>query len=213
MHCIIFDFDGTIADTMPLCVEAFRQGLEPFVGRHLSDEEILSTFGPSEEGSVRTVCPNHYEKGLQHCLDAYRRLHPAMCSKPFDGITELLQDIRKAGIPLALVTGKGPLTLTISLEMLAMQDIFDAVETGSPHGGNKPECMSKVLQRFKVDVNDAVYIGDMPSDILACRKIGIPIYAAAWAKTADAEKLNALKPDKLVRSIQELRDLLAIPAK
>lgn len=43
--------------------------------------------------------------------------------------------------------------------------------------------------------DEVVYVGDAPSDILACQEVGIPIVAAAWAETAEVDKLMALDPD------------------
>lgn len=44
---VIFDLDGTLANTLPLCIQAFRQSVEPLTLQPLSDEEIIATFGPS----------------------------------------------------------------------------------------------------------------------------------------------------------------------
>mgnify|MGYP006357288589 CR=1 FL=1 len=42
---VIFDLDGTIGDTVPLCIKAFRKAIEPLIERSVSDEEIIATFG------------------------------------------------------------------------------------------------------------------------------------------------------------------------
>ena len=65
---IIFDLDGTIANTLPLCIEAFRKSIEPLANRALSDEEIIATFGPSEEGTIMALAPLHYDAGIKGCL-------------------------------------------------------------------------------------------------------------------------------------------------
>lgn len=65
---VIFDFDGTVADTLPLCIEAFRRSIEPLAGKALSDQDIVSTFGPTEDGTIRALVPEHYEQALQDYL-------------------------------------------------------------------------------------------------------------------------------------------------
>ena len=45
MKCLIFDLDGTLGNTLPLCIAAFKQAIEPLAGRSLSDAEIIATFG------------------------------------------------------------------------------------------------------------------------------------------------------------------------
>ncbi len=70
IKAVIFDFDGTLANTIPLCIEAFRKAVEPIVQRPLSDEEIMSTFGPDEEGSIRKLAPQHYEEATADFYEA-----------------------------------------------------------------------------------------------------------------------------------------------
>ena len=205
---VIFDVDGTILDSISLCVEAFRLAVEPVARRQFSDEEILSAFGPSDEGTIRVFVPDAVETCMEQFLYHYRRLHPVMCPKPFDGMTDILAELQSRHIPIGLVTGKGPKSLAITLDELGLEHYFDAIETGSPIRANKPECLRNVLHKFGLSPHETVYIGDSPSDITACREVSVPIYAAAWANTADVPKLQSLKPDKIVRSVEELKKLL-----
>lgn len=55
IKAIIFDLDGTIGDTVPLCIAAFKKSVEPLAGRVFSEEDIVSTFGPSEEGTINVT--------------------------------------------------------------------------------------------------------------------------------------------------------------
>ena len=208
LKSIIFDVDGTIVDSLPLCVEAFRLAVEPVAKRSFSDEEIFSAFGPSDEGTIRIFVPDAVETCMEQFVYHYRRLHPVMCPKPFDGIVELLDWLKSQKILIGMVTGKGPRSLAITLEELKLEHYFDAIETGSPIRPNKPECLRNILDKFGHAPNESVYIGDMPSDITACREVSIPIYSAAWAETAEVPKLQVLQPDKLVRSVAELKSLL-----
>jgi phosphoglycolate phosphatase/pyrophosphatase PpaX len=200
--------DGTIADSLPLCIEAFRRAVEPFLGHSMTDDEITAAFGPSDAGTIRQLVPDHADKCLEGYLTWYRRLHPSMCPHPFDGIRELFDELKVQGILLGLVTGKGPKSLNITLEFFGFDNVFDAVETGSPYKANKPECLRNILQKFDLQPQETVYIGDAPSDILATREVSIPIFSAAWAQTTNLEKLQPLKPDYIVFSIEELRKRL-----
>lgn len=115
IKAVIFDLDGTIANTLPLCIQAFRESIEPLIGKSISDQEIIATFGPSEEGTILALAPDHYEHGVSGYLQRYEILH-AMCPQPFDGIRELLADLRRQEVKMALVTGKGALSTNISLK-------------------------------------------------------------------------------------------------
>ena len=200
--------DGTIIDSLPLCVAAFQYALEPFTRRPISDEEVYASFGPSDEGTIRLIVPDAVETGLEQYLYHYRRLHPVMCPKPFDGMLDILEGLKSRNIPVGLVTGKGPRSLAITLEELSLGHYFNAIETGSPLRANKPEGLRNILEKFNHAPNETVYIGDAPADITACREVSIPIYAAAWARTADLPKLQSLRPDKIVHSVKELKMLL-----
>lgn len=200
---IIFDLDGTIADTLPLCVNAFRMAVEPLAQREFSDEEIIATFGPSEEGTVMALIPQHYEEGIAGYLQFYEVLH-LHCPAPFEGIVGLLDYLQHHSVRLALVTGKGKQSTKISLQQFGIQDYFELVETGSPQGPVKAERITEVLDNWAdLHKDEVLYIGDAPSDITACRKAGIPIAAAAWAETADAEKLQSLQPDALFYTVAD----------
>jgi phosphoglycolate phosphatase/pyrophosphatase PpaX len=197
--------DGTIADTLPLCIESFRCATEPFLKRPVTDAEILAAFGPSEEGTMKKLVPDHAEECVKRFLEQYHLLHRSLCPQPFDGIRELFDELKTRKIYIALVTGKGSKSLQITLEIFGLEHVFDAVEAGSPYRPNKPEGLSNILQKLHLQPQDTVYIGDALSDIHATRSVSIPIFSAAWASTAEPEKLQTAKPDKILFSVAELR--------
>ena len=205
---IIFDLDGTIANTLPLCIEAFRKSIEPLANRKLSDEEIIATFGPSEEGTIMALAPLHYDAGIKGYLQHYQQLH-TMCPDPFDGMRELLLRLKSNSCRLAMVTGKGKYSTIISLEAFNLVDVFEIIETGAPQGPRKAEGIMAVLESWGVeDKSKILYVGDAPGDIIAARKAGIPIAAVTWASTTNSNDLIELKPDYLLGSIKELESLI-----
>jgi len=138
IKAVIFDLDGTVGNTIPLCVEAFRRSIEPLINRTISDEEIIATFGPSEEGTIMQLAPDNYEEGISSYLRYYEQLHD-MCPNPFGGITDLLRILKDAHVRLAMVTGKGELSTGITLEKFGMTNFFEIIETGHPSGPRKAE--------------------------------------------------------------------------
>src|SRR4051812_37315015 len=95
---IIFDLDGTLADTLPLCVQAFRQSIEPLTSTPLTDAEIIATFGPSEEGTIMALAPDFYQKGVIDYLHLYETMHH-MCPEP-DEVFYTVQDFAAWLAPL-----------------------------------------------------------------------------------------------------------------
>ena len=208
IKAVIFDLDGTLANTLPLCIQAFRQSVEPLINRSISDAEIIATFGPSEEGTIMALAPNHYEKGVSDYLHYYKQLHD-MCPVPFDSIKEILQTLKSGGIRIAMVTGKGKHSTDISLKHFELTNFFEIIETGSPEGARKAEGIRIVLDGLtNIKKDEVIYVGDAPSDITASRKVGIPIIAAAWADTSEPEKLQQMQPDELFYTIKDFKDWL-----
>ena len=205
IKAVIFDLDGTLGNTVPLCVAAFRKSIEPLIGRTISDEEIIATFGPSEEGTIRSLVPHNYEQGISNYLYFYGQLHD-MCPKPFDGIVNILEILKKGQIRLAMVTGKGKYSTMITLQKFGIIHYFETIETGHPNGAIKAEGIEAVLNFFNdIKKNEIIYVGDAPGDIKACKKAGISIAAVAWADTAEPERLIELMPDQLFYSISDFK--------
>jgi len=200
---IIFDLDGTIADTLPLCIAAFKKSIEPLLGSELTNQEITATFGPSEEGTIRKLIPEHEAVGVKSYLEHYKALHD-MCPKPFDHIENTLEHFKLKGVNLAMVTGKGLQSAKISLEQFGLTEFFTVLEAGNPEGPDKANGIKRAMARLNADPAECIYIGDTPADILAARAAGILILSAAWAKTTDDKELLLLDPDWICYSVSAL---------
>jgi phosphoglycolate phosphatase/pyrophosphatase PpaX len=208
IKAVIFDLDGTIADTLPLCIRAFRESIQPLIKRSITDEEIIATFGPSEEGTIMALAPDHYDEGVSKYLSLYSSLHE-MCPSPFEGMQEILSMLKQMKIPVAMVTGKGKHSTIISLKHFCLTEYFSIIETGSPQGPRKVQGIQAVLNAWPhIDKKEVIYVGDAPSDIIACRHAGIPVIAAAWATTADTGHLRSMQPDELFLSISAFNNWL-----
>ena len=201
IKAVIFDMDGTIGDTMPLCIGAFRKAIEPLALRSLSDEEITATFGPSEEGTISALISEHYEEGLANYRRSYEELHEQY-PHPFDGIKDIIENLKSKGMIVGIVTGKGRQSADITLRRYGMEGLFDAIEAGSPNGPRKPEGLAALLKRFGLSPDEAVYVGDAPSDITASNEAGVPVISAAWASTAETDVLKQMNPNATFESVE-----------
>jgi len=208
IKAVIFDLDGTLANTLPLCIRAFRNSIEPLINRSVSDAEIIATFGPSEEGTIQALAPDYYDSGVKNYLKYYTEYHD-MCPDVFDGIKPLLKTLQEKGVRIAMVTGKGKLSADISLEKFGISNYFEWIETGMPLGPRKPEGIQLILDKWPdLKNDDVIYVGDAPSDITACRQVGVAIVAAAWAETAEPEVLETLHPDHMFFTVPAFADWL-----
>jgi phosphoglycolate phosphatase-like HAD superfamily hydrolase len=205
---VIFDFDGTLADTLPICIEGFRRAAFPYRGRLLSDQEIRATFGPSEEGSAEALAPGHAAECLDSYYAHYRDLH-ASCRSPFNGVHNLVRRLKASGVLIGIVTGKGIGSLSISLATVGLEGLFDTLEAGCKHGPCKPEGIQKILSLWAVSADEVIYVGDAPSDVKAARLVGTPVVGAGWGAGDHLQELIQAGPDLLLSSVDELALLLA----
>ena len=194
IRAVIFDLDGTLANTLPLAIQAFRQSIEPLINRSVSDAEIIATFGPSEEGTIMALAPDHFDKGVSDYLYYYEKLHE-MCPVPFGGMKDILQTLKNKEVHIAMVTGKGKHSTDISLRHFELAHFFEIIETGSRKGSRKAEGIQIILDGLTgIKKDEVIYVGDSPSDILESKKVGVAIVAAALGGHYRFGKIARVKP-------------------
>lgn len=180
---LIFDLDGTLADTMLVCLGAFQETLQHYGEKRISLQELYPLFGPSEEGILRFLLPEQAGEAYSHFLILYERLHQE-CTAPFPGIETLLDDLRSRGMRIAIATGKSAETAEISMRKLGLSSRVELLESGFVDRGDKPELIRRVLQEWQMPANQAAYVGDVLSDLHAARQAGVVPIGAAWAETS-----------------------------
>lgn len=204
IKAVIFDIDGTLGNTLPLCIQAFRQTVEPLVRHPLSDEEIEAALGPNEAGTIKKLAPDSdYNEAVTDFLHHYESLH-TMCPEPFDGMVTLLQSLKNRNVYLAIATGKGKESGDLSLQQFGMASLFSIVRNGSLDGKQKPADIEKIVESFgTVTKDETIYVGDSASDIKDSHSAGISAVAAAWAPTAKKDELEKEQPDKLFETVED----------
>ena len=206
---IIFDLDGTIADTLPVCFAAFREVFRDALGRDYTDQEVRAMFGPTEEGIFQRLVPDDWTRRLEQFLAAYQRFH-SLCPEPFPGMRPAIDKLRESDVRLGIVTGKGPRSAAISLRELGLDGVFEPIQAGSPNGGVKPDAMRRVLDGWGLPPDEVASIGDARPDVESSRQLGMTSLAAAWASTANFEMLNSLAPDAIFRRVGEFHDWIGL---
>ena len=178
---VAFDLDGTIAETIPMCIKAFRNGVSPYTDHELSEDEILHTFGLNEVGMVKAVVSQNWEAAVENFYSQYEALHNEV-TEVFPGILKLFSLLKKKKIILALITGKGKQSCKITLEKLGILKAFDEILYGSEIAPNKKENIEYLLKKYNISKEEFCYIGDTVQDIQTCQKAGVSCLSAAWQK-------------------------------
>lgn len=146
---VAFDLDGTIGNTLPMCIQAFKKATQPYIGHELSDKEMVHTFGLNEEGMIGCVVDEPYrQQALNDFYVIYKELHQEMCPTPFEGIRELIALLKQKGIIVALITGKGINSCDITLKQFNMKDSFAKVITGNAERNIKSEALKELLHDY-----------------------------------------------------------------
>ncbi len=204
IKAVIFDLDGTLADTLPLCIKSFQLAFEEILGVKYSESEVIKYFGQTEEGIVKSLAPDRWEE----CLDAYIKIYTEnhdLCPAVFDGVNEILEFASNNNFKMAMVTGKGVHSVYITLDYYGIRKYFEYVETGSTTGIIKDQCMEKLLKLWQIPANQAVYLGDQPSDITSSKKAGVLPIAVTWASTTNSDLLEAENPYKIFSKTSDFK--------
>jgi len=211
LKCVIFDMDGTLTQTNQLIFDSFNSIVRKYQGKTLSPSEITGYFGPPEEGAlVPIVGEELLPQAMEEYLSFYRSHHKSL-ARIYPGIREILTEVKQKGRFLALFTGKGIHTTTITLEEFGLKDLFDCVVTGNDVVNHKPsaEGIQKILDQFHVSPNEALMVGDSVADVNASRAANVKIAAVLWDSYAK-ERVLQMKTDYLFHNVTEFHEWLSV---
>lgn len=212
-RAILFDLDGTITDTIDLIVHCFDLTLDRLTGRRWNREEVVALFGPTEPAIIERFAPP--EQRVAECeafFSCYDALHDRM-AHTFAGIDRVIRDAHARGVRLGLVTNKGRRTTEITVRKCGLNGWLEAVVTGEDASAPKPDPggIRLGLARLGVAPEDALFVGDAPSDILAGQRAGVSTCAVTWGRVHDTGELLAARPDHVCRTPDELGQLVSAP--
>ena len=199
---IFFDWDGTLADSMPLCLAEVRLALERMNMPELPETLIAQCNGPTYEESVKVLgIPEERAKEFLHeRKEAEMALVPTV-QRLFPGVRGMLDSLRDMA-DLAIISNGMPEYLALSLRVMKLEDAFVRVQGQMP-GKTKGEALSAVLAELAP--SRAVMVGDRLGDLLAGRQNGLPTIAACYGYGNEAEYAHA---DMQARTVAELTALL-----
>lgn len=203
-----FDFDGTLAETMPITMEA---ALGAFVKLGLevpSQEKIERYLGPAESGFFKQLDSENGEALFEEYLKIYEENLHSKTPELFDGVKEMLFTLKDAGMHLALITGKSKESATMSLKVLEIFEAFDILEFGGSKGSVKEKKLREISARWGIPSEKIYYAGDIPQDVIDSNNAGCISVAAGWSKLADETALRAHSPKLYFGSSADYKNYL-----
>jgi HAD superfamily hydrolase (TIGR01549 family) len=209
---VVFDFDGTIASTLPLIYRVFNAVLEPRIGKRIPDAELRSHFGPPDQVILgRYVGEAEQATAFDEYIALYERDHNDYVEL-FEGMREILVDLKAAGTRIGVMTGKSRISAQISLRELGIADLIAVLVAGDDVTMPKPHpegVIAALAQLGHPDGETAAMVGDSSADIHAGRDAGATTIAVTWG-VPEHDDLFAAHPDVVCRTTEELRRELGL---
>ena len=212
MRPVLFDLDGTLADTIPLLLASMRAAYAAIGGDGPDDRVWLRGMGTPLRAQF-----NHFEghdpARVEALIGVYREWQSSHLQEfvtAYDGIRELLDTLNAAGHPIAVVTGKGDWMTRITLEHVDLLSPFAVIVTADATSRHKPEPEPLLLgaERLGVPVEGALYIGDAPNDMLAARAAGMHDVWCAWGPFT-RDEIAPFDPTHIVEHPRDILTLIA----
>lgn len=192
---LVFDFDGTIADTLGETRRIFNE-IAPDYGIRLVEEHELPHL---RHLSLKQL--------LAH-LDIPKRRVPALLSRGtgmmrgnitrlrmIEGMAEVIPELRRHVRSFGILTSNASANVELFLQTHGLREPFDFISSTSKLTG-KAKHLRAIRKTFSLRHEEMLYIGDELRDVKASQKAGIPVAAVTWGFNS-RESLAAEKPDYL----------------
>lgn len=211
---IIFDLDGTLLNTLQDLANAVNYALHTLNLPTYPTKDYRQFVGNGVAMLLKRVLPEELrnEKTLldmRKLFDSYYQNHMTDCTSPYEGIHELLSCLKQTGVSLGIVSNK-PDQFVKSIVAEYFGDIFDAV-CGQQGEQVKPDPygVNKLLEKFGVQPEYALYVGDSEVDIHTAQNARTQSVGVLWGFREKSE-LIAAGADYIVSSPDELLKLFSL---
>lgn len=211
LACVIFDMDGTLTQTNELIFASFNHVARKYIGKVFSPPEIIALFGPPEEGALQKMFGDQQAPRAMDDLCEFYRSHHKEMAKLHPGMDEMLRYLKQKGLRLAVFTGKGRRTATITLDEFGIAGYFDLIVSGNDVVNYKPhpEGITRVLETFALKPEETLMVGDSLTDLKASRAAGVNIASVLW-DSYDRERVLQAGTDFVFHTVREMLDWLHV---
>lgn len=202
---VIFDFDGTLADSRVVLVAAWNSLAKKHNFKEVKLEELdtLKKLSIKERSRLLKMPLFKLPIILPQFFQLYRQGIKDI--KPYEGIKEMLNDLEKKGYKIAIISSNSKDNILYFLEHYQIKNINEILCSNRIHG--KDRLITKFLREKQLKSSEVIYVGDEYRDLVACKKTGVKMIWVGWGYDAE-EVVDPLKPDYKVNSPADILKIL-----
>ncbi|BAO29790.1 HAD family hydrolase [Sulfuritalea hydrogenivorans] len=214
-EAVLFDLDGTLADTAPdlggaLNQLLLEQGRGPLPMEQLRPHVSSGARGMIGAGLGITPADPAYMALQQRFLAIYQE---ALCvgTRLFEGMAEHLDELETQGIPWGIVTNKSQRFAIPLMEGLGLRQRSLCIVCGDSAQRSKPHAHPMQLASAVIGIAaaDCIYVGDDERDVISGRAVGMRTVVAAWGYLGDGKPPAAWGADAIAASPQDILGIAA----
>ena len=209
IRLVIFDFDGTMADTRQNIVRVMQMVMR-HIGLPVANEETCaSTIGLPLKDCFLHIYPELSDAEGEHCAEIYRQLFFANAKKfvpnLFPHVRETMETLHARGVSMAIASSRTSASLHGFVQEMNLSDLVEMVVGSDEVTAHKPdpEPVYTILKKLKFSSDETMVVGDMPVDIMMGKAAGTHTCAVTYGN-ASAEALKACGSEFLIHSMSEL---------
>lgn len=211
LPALLFDFDGTLVDSIELILTSARFAFEGHDGRVPTDDEWRAGIGRPLVDAFRDFVDDEVE--VTRLVARYREFqmqHHDRLLRAYDGVVDTIRTFAADGHPMALVTSKPDFLAQRGLEVVGLDDAIRVVvgcDTCTRHKPH-PEPVERALTLLDVSANEAIFVGDSPHDVTAGRAAGVFTVGVTWGAFS-AAAMRESGADVVIESIGDLAGVVS----
>jgi HAD superfamily hydrolase (TIGR01509 family) len=173
VRAVVFDFDGTLVNSLPLVLQSIAHALAPFGGRPTM--EIFAKLGGPPDRFLPLLLdnPEHVPEALAR-MDEYHRRHNHLLEL-FGGVPETLDRLRRGKVQPAIWTGRDRASTEVLLSALGVSGHFATVLCGDDLPTHKPDPagLREIMRRLNVAPEETLLVGDADVDVVGGHACGV----------------------------------------
>lgn len=202
---LIFDFDGTIADTLNEAAEVYNILAKEYKYRQVSLEEIPAMRHYNTKSLLKELGISKLR--VPFLLAKGRKLFKSRLDKlvPCPGMPEALRALREDAEHFGILTSNSTENVEAFLEAHGLRDLFTFISSTTKLSG-KSKHLNSISRTFSIEKKEMLYIGDEIRDVKASHKAGIDVAAVTWGFNSK-ESLELAEPTYLLDSPQAIIEL------